>query len=110
MGNVLEECDLNVDEITREDIQEFRELIKTRNELDEKIFNIRHNSHSRCLLKKYFIEFIDEGIVVRKRNGAGGNMVIDTKELIEIEEYTGTKLNSIDNHAYKFIWEYLKVI
>ena len=108
MSNVLEEYDL--DEITPEEIQEFMELIKTRDEVDEKIFNIRHNTPRKSLLKKYFIDFKDSGIQVRKMNGAGGKMMIDTKELIEIEEYTGTKLHSISNYAYTFLWGDLKII
>jgi len=100
--NLCEEY--NMEEITAEEIKEFEELIQLRRDTDNKILELKDQTVRKCLFKNYFIELTDDGLIVRNRNGAGGDMFISTDVLKKIEEYTGTRLIEIQGFKYKFAW------
>lgn len=92
----------NCDEITRKDLDEFKELLTQSYELNRKIDDMKLWAYT--LFNKYHLSLDNDGFSVRAFTSDMDSAIISTSELLKIEEYTGAKLISIRSFHYKFVW------
>ena len=92
----------NCDEISRKDLDEFKELLTRSHELNNRINDMILGAYT--LFNKYYLTLNDDGFTIRVVSSDINSVIISTSELLKVEEYTGAKLMSIRSFHYKFVW------